>query len=107
MSDQNQFYSRCFFMASRCASHLGRASPKIQPVLLELWPELHIVELLQGSATDRSCLAPPDDVGLHPNAVYGEFFPDAPPARATVQVARLPRDVKIEISAIATRENAD
>lgn len=41
------------------------------------------------------------------NAVYGEFFPEAPPARATVQVARLPRDVKIEISAIAARENAD
>jgi 2-iminobutanoate/2-iminopropanoate deaminase len=41
------------------------------------------------------------------NAVYGEFFPEAPPARATVQVARLPRDVKIEISAIAARESAD
>ncbi len=38
------------------------------------------------------------------NAVYGEFFPEAPPARATVQVARLPRDVKIEISAIAAKE---
>ena len=35
------------------------------------------------------------------NAVYATFFPEAPPARATVEVARLPRDVKIEISAIA------
>lgn len=35
------------------------------------------------------------------NAVYATFFPDAPPARATVEVSRLPRDVKIEISAIA------
>lgn len=41
------------------------------------------------------------------NAVYAEFFPEAPPARATVQVARLPRDVKIEISAIAARQDAD
>ena len=35
------------------------------------------------------------------NAVYATFFPEAPPARATVEVSRLPRDVKIEISAIA------
>lgn len=37
------------------------------------------------------------------NAVYATFFKEAPPARATVQVVRLPRDVKVEISAIATR----
>lgn len=37
------------------------------------------------------------------NRVYGEFFKDAPPARATVEVARLPRDVKIEIAVIAAR----
>ena len=35
------------------------------------------------------------------NRVYATFFHAAPPARATVQVARLARDVKIEISAIA------
>ena len=37
------------------------------------------------------------------NEVYATFFKSAPPARATVEVARLPRDVKIEISAIAVR----
>jgi 2-iminobutanoate/2-iminopropanoate deaminase len=35
------------------------------------------------------------------NAVYGEFFKAPHPARAAVQVARLPRDVRIEIEAIA------
>jgi len=35
------------------------------------------------------------------NEVYGRFFPVNPPARATVQAARLPRDVKVEIEAIA------
>lgn len=35
------------------------------------------------------------------NRVYAEFFPGPKPARATVQVARLPRDVSIEIDAIA------
>ena len=37
------------------------------------------------------------------NEVYGTFFRSAPPARATVEVARLPRDVKVEIAAIAVR----
>jgi 2-iminobutanoate/2-iminopropanoate deaminase len=37
------------------------------------------------------------------NAVYATYFPQNPPARATVQVARLPRDVKVEIAAIAVR----
>ena len=37
------------------------------------------------------------------NKVYGEYFKSAAPARATVEVARLPRDVKIEIAAIVGR----
>ena len=37
------------------------------------------------------------------NAVYATYFKVAPPARATVEVSRLPRDVKVEISAIAVR----
>jgi 2-iminobutanoate/2-iminopropanoate deaminase len=35
------------------------------------------------------------------NEVYARFFPQAPPARATVQVAALPRGVGIEIEAVA------
>jgi 2-iminobutanoate/2-iminopropanoate deaminase len=35
------------------------------------------------------------------NAIYGERFPQDPPARSTVQAARLPRDVRVEIDAIA------
>jgi 2-iminobutanoate/2-iminopropanoate deaminase len=35
------------------------------------------------------------------NEVYGRFFGEAPPARATVQAARLPRDARVEIEAIA------
>jgi 2-iminobutanoate/2-iminopropanoate deaminase len=35
------------------------------------------------------------------NEVYGHHFKTAPPARATVEVARLPRDVKVEIEVIA------
>lgn len=35
------------------------------------------------------------------NQVYGRFFGQSPPARSTVEVSRLPRDVKIEIDLIA------
>ena len=35
------------------------------------------------------------------NEVYGKYFADNPPARATVQAARLPKDAKVEIEAIA------
>jgi 2-iminobutanoate/2-iminopropanoate deaminase len=35
------------------------------------------------------------------NEIYAEYFPKGPPARSTVEVARLPRDVSIEIEAIA------
>jgi 2-iminobutanoate/2-iminopropanoate deaminase len=34
------------------------------------------------------------------NEIYGRYFPQDPPARETVQVARLPRDAAIEISVI-------
>ncbi|WP_198972870.1 Rid family detoxifying hydrolase [Xylophilus sp. ASV27] len=37
------------------------------------------------------------------NKVYGEYFRSQAPARATVEVARLPRDVKIEIAAVVGR----
>jgi len=35
------------------------------------------------------------------NEVYGKFFNAEPPARATVEAARLPRDARVEIEAIA------
>jgi len=35
------------------------------------------------------------------NQVYGKYFNTAPPARSTVEVARLPKDVAVEIDVIA------
>ena len=35
------------------------------------------------------------------NAVYATYVPTPPPARSTVQVSRLPRDVRVEIDVIA------
>ena len=38
------------------------------------------------------------------NEVYGSYFPFDPPTRSTVQVCRLPKDVRIEIEMIAMQE---
>ena len=37
------------------------------------------------------------------NEVYATFFPETPPARSAVEVARLPKDAMVEIEAIAVR----
>jgi 2-iminobutanoate/2-iminopropanoate deaminase len=37
------------------------------------------------------------------NEIYATYFKDAPPTWATVEAGRLPRDLKVEISAIAVR----
>jgi 2-iminobutanoate/2-iminopropanoate deaminase len=37
------------------------------------------------------------------NAVYGNYFPSNPPARETVQVSALPKNVNVEISVIAIK----
>ena len=45
------------------------------------------------------------DMGNFPkvNAVYGSYFTSEPPARETVEVSRLPKDVNVEISCIAVK----
>jgi len=58
-----------------------------------------------GSGFDRLLkvtifLADMEDFGVV-NEVYGQFVVDPLPARATVEVSRLPRDVRVEIEAIA------
>jgi endoribonuclease L-PSP, putative len=39
------------------------------------------------------------------NEVYGKYFKDDPPARSTVEVARLPKDVLVEIDVIALTDS--
>jgi len=48
------------------------------------------------------------DLGDFPivNQIYGEFFAEPFPARATVQVAALPRGARVEIDAIASARDA-
>lgn len=70
---------------------------------------LEAVLLAAGSGLDRAVrcdvfLADLADFGAM-NEVYGRFFPSPSPARVTVQAARLPRDARIEIAAIALRRS--
>lgn len=37
------------------------------------------------------------------NEIYGEYFKELPPARETIEVSRLPKDVNVEISCIAVQ----
>ncbi|MFA6458609.1 MAG: RidA family protein [Patescibacteria group bacterium] len=64
-------------------------------------------EVLQAANSDFSkvvkttiFLAEMDDFAKV-NAIYAEFFGDAKPARSTVAVAKLPKNAKIEIEAVA------
>lgn len=45
------------------------------------------------------------DMGNFPkvNEIYAQYFPENPPARETVEVSRLPKDVNVEISCIAAK----
>jgi 2-iminobutanoate/2-iminopropanoate deaminase len=45
------------------------------------------------------------DMGNFPkvNEIYGQYFSENPPARETVEVSRLPKDVNVEISCIAVK----
>jgi 2-iminobutanoate/2-iminopropanoate deaminase len=45
------------------------------------------------------------DMGNFPkvNQIYGQYFSENPPARETVEVSRLPKDVNVEISCIAVK----
>ena len=45
------------------------------------------------------------DMGNFPkvNEIYGQYFTENPPARETVEVSRLPKDVNVEISCIAVK----
>jgi 2-iminobutanoate/2-iminopropanoate deaminase len=65
--------------------------------------------LNEGGATLRSVVKTTVylvDLGDFPamNVVYGSFFPEDPPARATMQVVKLPAGARVEIDAVATVE---
>ena len=69
----------------------------------------NLAEILKAAQVDFSkvvkCTIFLKDMNNFPkvNEVYGSYFADQPPARETVEVSRLPKDVNVEISCIAVK----
>ncbi|MDZ4713986.1 MAG: RidA family protein [Cytophagales bacterium] len=69
----------------------------------------NIQEILQAASYDFSHVVKTTiflkDMNNFPqvNQVYGSYFTENPPARETVEVSRLPKDVNVEISCIAVK----
>jgi 2-iminobutanoate/2-iminopropanoate deaminase len=69
----------------------------------------NLKEILTAAGTDFSsvvkCTIFLKDMNNFPkvNEVYGSYFVSQPPARETVEVSRLPKDVNVEISCIAVK----
>jgi 2-iminobutanoate/2-iminopropanoate deaminase len=80
-------------------------SDDISEQTVQVFKNLQAVLEAAGSGFDRVVkttvfLADMNDFAAM-NEVYGQYFTDNKPARATVQAARLPRDAKVEIECIA------
>jgi 2-iminobutanoate/2-iminopropanoate deaminase len=77
----------------------------IQEQTTQVLENLKAVLLAAGSSLDKvvKCTCFLSDINNFAamNEVYGSYFTGTPPARSAVEVARLPRDVLIEIEAIA------
>lgn len=67
----------------------------------------NLSEILKAAGTDFNAIVKTTiflkDMNNFPkvNEIYGRYFKEAPPARETVEVSRLPKDVNVEISCIA------
>jgi 2-iminobutanoate/2-iminopropanoate deaminase len=70
---------------------------------------INLQEILKASGMDFSNVVKSSiflkDMGNFPkvNEIYGKYFQQNPPARETVEVSRLPKDVNVEISCIAVK----
>ncbi len=82
------------FVPGGIAPQTEQVMKNLSAVLLAAGSELELVVKTTVFLADMEDFAAMNDV-------YGQFFSSDPPARATVQVACLPRNAKVEIEAIA------
>lgn len=81
----------------------GDVAAQTERTLQNLGAVLEAAGLDFGDVVKTTCfLADMDDFKAF-NEVYGRFFPEPFPARTTIQAARLPLDIDVEIEAIAKR----
>jgi 2-iminobutanoate/2-iminopropanoate deaminase len=80
---------------------LGDIRAETQQVMQNLGAILHEAGMTYGNIVKSSIFVKDLNNFGAINEVYGSFFAANPPARETVEVARLPKDVNVEISVIA------
>jgi len=79
----------------------GNAATQTERVMTNLSAVLAALDLSCDNVVKTTIYLKSMDDFLSVNEVYGKFFPENPPARATVEVSRLPKDMLVEIDAIA------
>ncbi|TET39519.1 MAG: RidA family protein [Planctomycetota bacterium] len=79
----------------------GDAAAQTERVMANLSAVLAARDLSFGNMVKTTIYLKNMDDFQSVNTVYGKSFPEKPPARATVEVSRLPKDVLVEIDAIA------
>jgi 2-iminobutanoate/2-iminopropanoate deaminase len=79
----------------------GSVADQTRRVLLNLKAVLEAGGASLGQVVKTTVYLADMDDFAEMNGAYAEFFPEEPPARATVQVARLPKDAAVEIDCIA------
>mgnify|MGYP000521843182 CR=1 FL=1 len=84
-------------------SLLGNVSAEAEQVMKNLEAILEAAEMTFENVVKCSIFLKSMDDFAAVNEVYGKRFLVNPPARETVQVARLPKDVQVEISLIAVK----
>jgi len=82
----------------------GGVSEQTRRVLINLEAVLNASELTLDSVVKTTVYLADMNDFVEMNAVYSEFFRNTAPARAAVEVRRLPKDVAVEIDAIAVAE---
>jgi 2-iminobutanoate/2-iminopropanoate deaminase len=107
---QAVLHGNMLFLSGQIA--IERASGKIISDSIESETKqvmLNIAGILRSAGMDFSnvvkCSIFLKDMNNFPrvNEVYGSYFTETPPARETVEVSRLPKDVNVEISCIAIK----
>ena len=85
----------------------GEIRAQTQQALVNLRTVLQLAGLgLEDVVKTTVFLQSMDDFTLM-NEIYARYFPASPPARSTVEVARLPRGAKVEIEAVAVLQKVE
>jgi 2-iminobutanoate/2-iminopropanoate deaminase len=81
----------------------GNIGAQTEQVLDNLGAVLDAADMIYGDIVHCSVFLADLEDFTAMNEVYARYFSEDPPSRATVEVSRLPRDVRVEISAIAVK----